>query len=312
MGSRWLEGVTGAALLLAGCSGTGDGNVAPVAAGTAVPNAPASVATVAVSGSDAPEATTSGSAAGADAQWTTVEVIDGDTIRVAGPDGEQKVRMVGINAPEQDECFYDEATAALQYSLGDRDLRLVRDVSDVDQYGRLLRYVELADGTDVGAELVEGGFVRSHHYEPDVSRNGEYDDLQAVAEQAGRGLWAPDACGTPVASGVSIAVDGQYDAPGDDNLNLNEEWVRFTNTGTAPIDMTGWQVADESSSHRYTFDDLALAPGASVTLFTGCGSDTATARHWCNEDSAVWNNGGDTVFLRDAAGSNVVAETYRD
>ena len=302
----WVAGI---ALLLSGCSGSGDGYLAPVAAGTAVPNEPTSVAFV---GSDAPEATASGSDAGADAQWTTVDVIDGDTIRVAGPDGEQKVRIVGINAPEQGECFYEEATAALRYSLGDRELRLVRDVSEVDQYGRLLRYVELADGTDVGADLVEGGYVRSHRYEPDISRNGEYDELQAAAEQAGRGLWAVDACGTPVASGVSIAVDGQYDAPGDDNLNLDEEWVRFTNTGPTPIDMTGWQVADESSSHRYTFDDMALAPGASVMLFTGCGSDTATQRHWCNEDSAVWNNSGDTVFLRDAAGNNVVAETYRE
>jgi hypothetical protein len=46
-------------------------------------------------------------------------------------------------------------------------------------------------------------------------------------------------------------------------------------------------------------------------LFTGCGSDTATERYWCNEDSAVWNNKGDTVFLKDPAGNTVVAETYR-
>ena len=102
-----------------------------------------------------------------------------------------------------------------------------------------------------------------------------------------------------------------YDAPGDDNHNLDEEWVRFTNTGTAPVDLSGWHVADESSSHRYTFDDLTLVPGAAVTLFTGCGSDTESERYWCNADSAVWNNSGDTVFLRDPSGNNVVAETYR-
>ena len=39
-------------------------------------------------------------------------------------------------------------------------------------------------------------------------------------------------------------------------------------------------------------------PGAAVTLFTGCGTDTDVERYWCNSDSAVWNNGGDTVFLR--------------
>jgi micrococcal nuclease len=256
--------------------------------------------------SDVPVGTTAG-----DALWTATEVIDGDTIRVNGPDGVQKVRMIGVNAPEKGECFYDEATSALQFSLGDRDLRLVSDVSDVDQYGRLLRYIELADGTDVGAEMVEGGYVRSHHYEPDVSRNAHYDELQSAAEQAGVGLWAADACGAAVASDASIAVDGQYNAPGDDNVNLNEEWVRFTNTGTESLDLTGWRVADESSSHRYQFSDLTLAPGASVTLHTGCGSDTDTERYWCNKDSAVWNNGGDTVFLQDPNGNTVVAETYR-
>lgn len=246
-----------------------------------------------------------------DSLWTVIEVVDGDTLRVDGPDGEQTVRVIGINAPERGECFYDEAAAALRFSIGDRELRLVPDVSEVDQYGRLLRFVELADGTDVGAELVEGGYARSHHYEPDVSRTGEYDQLQTAAEQANAGLWAPDACGEAVASDDSIAVDGQYDAPGDDNDNLDEEWVRFTNRGGAPVDLTGWQVADESSSHRYTFGDLTLAPGASVTLFTGCGSDSDTERYWCNSDSAVWNNSGDTVFLKDPSGNNVVAETYR-
>ena len=55
-----------------------------------------------------------------------------------------------------------------------------------------------------------------------------------------------------------------------------------------------------------------LEPGASVTLFTGCGIDTATERYWCNEDSAVWNNSGDTVFLYDPAGNTVVTESYRN
>jgi micrococcal nuclease len=292
--------------VLTGCAGMSDVRTVPPADGTITRRT-----TVVGKDSGAPIASDLPTAPAEEARWTTVEVIDGDTLRVNGPEGEQTVRMIGINAPEQGECFFDEATAALAFSLGNRELHLVSDVSDVDQYGRKLRYVELADGTDVGAALLEGGYVRSHHYEPDVSRNDSYDELQARAEQAGLGLWAADACGAPFASNAEIAVDGQYNAPGDDNFNLNEEWVRFTNTGAAPLDLTGWQVADESSSHRYEFDELVLAPGASVSLFTGCGSDTPAERYWCNEDSAVWNNDGDTVFLKDPAGNTVVAETYR-
>ena len=162
------------------------------------------------------------------------------------------------------------------------------------------------------ASCVRAGFARSQRFEPDTSRSGEYDALQADAQAADGGLWAPNACGSPIDGAVSVTIDIEPDAPGDDNFNLNEEWVRFTNAGGAPLDIDGWQVADESSSHRYEFNELILEPGASVTLFTGCGTDTATERYWCNENSAVWNNSGDTVFLYDQVGNTVVAESYRN
>jgi len=76
------------------------------------------------------------------------------------------------------------------------------------------------------------------------------------------------------------------------------------------LDLNGWTVADESASHRYTFRNLIVQPGASVTLYTGCGTDTDTDRYWCNTGSAVWNNTGDTVFLRDPNGNLVISETY--
>jgi len=111
---------------------------------------------------------------------------------------------------------------------------------------------------------------------------------------------------------VDIVIDVNADAPGDDGVNLNGEWVRFTNAGADAADLDGWEVADESASHRYTFSDLRLEPGAEVTLFSGCGPDDATARYWCVSGSAVWNNSGDTVFLRDRNGNIVVSLSYGD
>ena len=241
--------------------------------------------------------------------WTVTSVTDGDTIEVAGPDGGLTVRLIGINTPESDECWADEATAALSALVAGQPVTLVRDSSDTDQYGRALRYVETVGGVDVGAALVESGHAISRRYEPDTARSDRYDTLQGQASDAGLGQWAPDACGVPVAS-VSITVQVHADAAGDDNDNLNDEWVRFTNAGSGPVDLTGWVVADESASHRYGFANLVLGAGGSVTLFTGCGSDTADARYWCNTRSAVWNNSGDTVFLRDPSGNNVVVHGY--
>lgn len=299
--ARWVVGL----LLLLGCTATesaGDPSPSTSDGRPATSTAP----TAPITPTDQPAPQPGG------ATWSVLDVVDGDTLRVAGPDGEERVRLIGINAPELDECFHGRATELLRELVGGREVVLVRDESDTDRFGRLLRFVDTTDGVDVGAELVRTGAARSQRFEPDVSRNDRYDELQAEAQQDGRGLWAPDACGASTADdGVWIGVDLRYDAPGDDNLNLNEEWVRFTNDGDAPLDLTGWLVADESSSHRYRFDELVLGAGASVTLFTGCGTDTATERYWCNEGSAVWNNSGDTVFLQDPQGNVVVAESYR-
>jgi micrococcal nuclease len=247
-----------------------------------------------------------------DDERVDVRVVDGDTFDVSGPSGEFTVRIVGINAPESGECFAKEATDALVALVAGNELVLVVDRSDVDQFGRSLRYVETTDGVDVGAELVAGGFAIARRYPPDDARADVYAALQRTAQAEQRGLWAPDACGAADLADVRIGVEVNADAPGDDAQNLNGEWVRFTNHGTDSVDLDGWEVADESASHRYRFDDLRLGSGASVTLFSGCGPDDSSSRYWCTSGSAIWNNSGDTVFLRDDGGNIVVTVAYGD
>jgi micrococcal nuclease len=242
--------------------------------------------------------------------WLVTDVIDGDTIDVARGATEMTVRLIGVNAPESDECWSDEATAALVALVGPGPVWLDVDTSDVDQFGRALRYVIDADGNDVGGLLVEQGAAIARSYPPDTANDDRYALLQEAARLNGRGLWAADACGAGTELAAAVEIDVHPDAAGDDNANLNDEWVRFTNIGAAPIDLDGWTVRDESSTHRYTFTDLVVPPSGSVTLRTGCGTDTPTERFWCNADSAVWNNDGDTVFLLDSAGNIVVSLGY--
>jgi len=247
--------------------------------------------------------------------WRATEVVDGDTLHVVGPDGELKVRVLGINTPESGECFSDEAADALASLVADTDLVLIADRSDIDQYDRALRYVETVEGIDVGAALVANGYAISRRYEPDVARDALYSDLQAGAQRDQVGLWAPDACGNPVVEGAVIEVEVNADAPGDDSENLNGEWVRFTSVADKPIDLEDWVVADESASHRYSFDGFVLEPGRSVVLYTGCGDegpadDGAEELFWCDGKGAVWNNAGDTVFLRDPNGNLVAVFAY--
>jgi micrococcal nuclease len=237
-----------------------------------------------------------------------VEMVDGDTIVVEVAGERELVRIIGINAPERGECLAAEAGRRLQELVAGRDVELVPDRSDRDRYGRLLRYVE-ADGVDVGAELVEAGLALARRYPPDTARADGYDALQREAADAGAGLWAPDACGA-VATDADVVISAiRFDADGDDNLNLNDEWVRITNRGDSGSDLTGWVLKDTSATHRYSFPSgFVLGAGASVTVRTGCGTDTATDLHWCNQGSAVWNNSGDTAFLLDPAGNIVSSQ----
>lgn len=234
-----------------------------------------------------------------------VHVVDGDTIEVELADGRETVRLIGINAPERGECLAEEATRRLQDLVTDRAVELVADRSDRDQYGRLLRYVEV-DGADAGAELVRAGLALARRYPPDTGRADEYEVLQRDATDAGAGMWGADACGDGSASAQVAISEIRFDADGDDNENLNDEWVRITNDGETAMDLTGWVLKDTSATHRYPFPSgFVLEAGARVTVRTGCGTDTATDLYWCVGGSAVWNNDGDTAFLLDPAGNIV-------
>lgn len=60
---------------------------------------------------------------------------------------------------------------------------------------------------------------------------------------------------------------------------------------------------------KRTFKTFVFVPNATFTLFSGRGSDTKDALYW-NSKSAVWNNDGDTLFLRDDKGNLVLSYSY--
>lgn len=243
---------------------------------------------------------------------TVAEVIDGDTLTVALGDGSvDTVRLIGINAPESDECFAAEATAALSALIDVTDVELRMDQSPRDIYDRLLRYVWIGD-THVNEELVAGGYAIARRYPPDTAFAEAFESAQAAAIDAGAGMWAEDACGAP--SGAQLAItDLVWDPPGNDTDDLNAETVTIQNNGSAPVDLTGWVLKDESASHRYQFPTgFTLLSGETTTVHTGCGTATSTDLYWCWTRSAIWNNDGDTAFLLDPSGNIAVTHSYHD
>ncbi len=126
-----------------------------------------------------------------------VEVIDGDTIRVRLGGQTCSVRYIGIDCPETHapghpvEWMGPEATEANRRLVEGQTVYLEKDISETDRYGRLLRYVFLADGTFVNAELVRLGYCQVSTYPPDVRYQELFLAMEREAREAGRGLWGP-------------------------------------------------------------------------------------------------------------------------
>ena len=116
-------------------------------------------------------------------------VIDGDTIDVALQNQEYRVRYIGVDTPERDEPFYEEAANANRALVEGQEIILVRDVSETDRYGRLLRYIYLLDGTFINAELISQGYGRVVTFPPDVAETEYLTQLQREARENLRGLW---------------------------------------------------------------------------------------------------------------------------
>lgn len=127
-----------------------------------------------------------------------VGVVDGDTIKVASGDQVETVRVACVDTPESVhpqkpvEYFGREAAAfTTNLTLG-RSVCLTTDASqaDRDRYGRLLRYVRLPDGRDLGAAIVGSGHGLAYRSSA-CDSSVDYQQLERSARSTFQGLWNP-------------------------------------------------------------------------------------------------------------------------
>jgi micrococcal nuclease len=225
------------------------------------------------------------------------QIIDGDTIRLSTG---EKVRLIGINAPERDQPYYNAATQKLTELIGNNQVTLEKDVTDKDQYGRLLRYVHVNDAF-MNLEMVKQGYAISYSFPPNTKHLDEFVEVEEDARNSQIGIWTP--------SPFTLTVSSIHaDAEGDDSENLNDEYIIFENVGDSTLNMTYWTVQDEANNF-YVFSTFFLGNNYSVTLYTGSGTDTSTKVYW-ESSKPIWNNDGDSLYLRDAEGLLVTYYSY--
>jgi len=126
-----------------------------------------------------------------------VEVVDGDTVELAFGDRRERVRLLGVDAPESVhpsvpvQCFGAEASNGLAGLLRTgTEVRVERDVEARDRYDRLLLYLyRVEDGVFVNRWLVANGLADTAFYEPNTTRSSELTSARATARATSIGLW---------------------------------------------------------------------------------------------------------------------------
>jgi len=216
-------------------------------------------------------------------------VIDGDTIVVSGDIGDQvHIRLLGINTPEHGQAISQDATDFLKKEIEGKDVELLRDISDTDQYKRKLRYIFYQNKL-INIDIVQMGLA------PTLMIKGlKYEEKLKAAEDFARnnklGLWqkSKDIC----SSCIKL-----------DQLDYTNEYFILDNTCSFNCELKGWFVKDDANHFFYL---EKMGPGESVKYLSAGALDSNKKP----VKGDIWNNDGDRFFMRDSNGGLVVFYEY--
>ncbi len=231
--------------------------------------------------------------------YQVVNVVDGDSLIL---EDSSNIRLLGINAPEEGYFFYDQSKTRLESLVLRKNVRLESDFEDKDSFGRLLRYV-FVDDVCVNIQLVKDGMAHTF-MESGLRYENKLLDAEYYVKLHGLGIWTEDSV---YIDAISI-VEFHYNAEGNDDENLNDEYIVLSNIGDVPINMTGWCITD-ASSNLFVFPFFVLAPEHYVAIHSGSGTVTMDSLYW-DSKQGVWNNKGDKFFLRNTEGALILFYEY--
>lgn len=258
-------------------------------------------------------------------------VGDGDTMRVRLSDGANViVRVTGINAMELTNYNTRQRAGACQgVEAADRTEALVKAakgrvrLSAIDptshSRNRERRSVELLIGrrwVDLGRTLLAEGLALWLPATKEWAWNARYSTIVEDAAARRIGMWDASACGAGPNEGQPIKLWANWDGDGPDDylFGPNSEWVRIKNLDpTNPLPLAGWWLRDADLPHQierrqYVFGkDAVVAPGATMTVYLGPGTNTDITRHWGLNVPLLDNvdrdkEAGDGVYLFDPDG----------
>lgn len=130
--------------------------------------------------------------------WANTKVIDGDTIEVSIDWKNEKVRMIGIDAPETNQnewCFWEESGNYLSSLIEWESVYIEIDQSqwERDKYQRLLGYVFL-DRENINNTMIEEGYAFEYTYDKPYKYQKTFQDNEKLASSKKLWIWNNESC----------------------------------------------------------------------------------------------------------------------
>jgi endonuclease YncB( thermonuclease family) len=249
---------------------------------------------------------------------TVTEVLDGDTFDVvwdAGdepPEGVQnRIRLAGVDT---NEISHDGGiTPAESFSVAawNRLAELIpvgthvtleaRDMNSLGMNNRPLRHVFVGT-TNVAEVLVREGLGLAASYDMEPDYRDDYFHASETAQINHNGMWAPGASGGDPSTWPDINVVVNYDAAGNDDDHLNDEYIQIRNEGNVSLDISNWTARSsarlDGSNIQLPYGAI-LEPGETYRIYIGKGLN-ASHSMYLGMGQSLFDNTGDVIYLRDA------------
>lgn len=249
-------------------------------------------------------------------QGKVISVNDGDTFDAMVGGVRERIRFTAIQALElkdhahnhrTGECHAIEATLRVEALLRKAHQRvrlaaLNPGARDPKQNRRLRGVALKVDGKlrDLGELLIGEGRAAFMANTTETQFNAAYIRAQQEAEQDRIGLFDTDHCKAGPQQDVPIQVWANTDPLSIDNDHVNDEQVVIRNLGAETLKLTGWTVRTGTMRKYYFKKGASVAPGKSLVLHVGHGTDSAGNLFW-NQDTSVFPNMGPPFNLGSGA-----------
>jgi hypothetical protein len=213
-------------------------------------------------------------------------VIDGDTVELSNG---EKVRLIGINAPEIEEFFGEDAKNFLARLVEGKMVYLETDYIERDEYGRKLAFLFL-DGRNINVEIVRNGLAHTFDLGKISKYINDLKEAESYAKTNQIGIWKKSNISCIKLLDLKI---------------VGEEKVVLKNDCNFSIQLKNWILEDESHN-LFKFPSYIFKPNEVIEIY----STNKTAKFSFKKNFQIWNKEGDSLFLRDSQGLLVLFYRY--